>query len=114
MLPFQNRLTKKRDIEAVFRHGNFFSFGDISLKISENKLRETRIGIVVGLKFSKKAIERNRVKRQIREIVHARLSEIRDGFDIILMPKKSEKRRLDRNDLEKSIEEAFKKSNLIK
>lgn len=113
MLPFQNRLTKKKDIEAVFKYGNFFSFGDISLKVSENKLKETKIGIVVGLKFSKKAVERNRVKRQIREIIRAKLNRIRSGFDIILIPKKSEKGRLDKNDFEKLIEEVFKKSNLI-
>lgn len=113
MLPFQNRLTKKKDIEAVFRYGNLFSFGDISLKVRENKRKETRIGIIAGLRFSKKAVKRNRVKRQIREIVHAKLDKIRSGFDMILIPKKSERDRLDRNDLEKFIEEVFKKGNLI-
>lgn len=114
MLPIQNRLTKRKDIEAVFRHGNFFSFGDISLKIAKNKSEETRIGIVVGLKFSKKAIERNRIKRQVRETVRAKLDKIKKGFDIVIMPKKSDKIRLDNKNLEKLIEGVFEKSNLIK
>ncbi len=114
MLPFQNRLTKKRDIEAVFRHGNFFSFGGISLKIIKNKSEETRIGIIVGLKFSKKATERNRIRRQVREIVRTRLDKIKKGFDVIIIPKKAEKGYLDKKRLEKLIKEALKKSNLIK
>lgn len=114
MLPFKNRLTKRKDIEAVFRYGNFFSFGDIYLKAAKNELKETRIGIIVGLKFSRKAVERNRIKRQIREIIHAKLNRIKKGFDIALIPKKSEEGRLDKDDLEKSIEEVFEKSNLIK
>jgi len=114
MLPSQNRLTKRKDIEAVFRHGNFFSFGDISLRVSENKSKETRIGIIAGLKFSKKAIERNRIKRQIREIIRAKSGQIKKGFDVVIMPKKPYKGRLDKKDLEKLIEEVLKKSNLIK
>jgi ribonuclease P protein component len=113
MLPFQNRLTKRRDIEAVFKRGSFFSFKEISLKVAKNDLEITRIGVAVGLKYSKKAVERNAIKRQIRERVHKKLNRLKSGLDIVFMPRRNEKGKTSWDDLDEMITKLLESSNLI-
>lgn len=113
MLPCQNRLAAQKDFETVHRSGKFFSLGSISLKVGKNNLEKTRIGIAVGLKFSKKAVERNRIKRQIRAIVKSYLpNKMKKGFDVVIMPKKSQTA-VSFQDLSENLENIFKKANLI-
>lgn len=113
MLPFKNRLTKRRDFEAVYKHGRFFSFGVVSLKVKENGLLESRIGFSVGLSFSKRAVVRNRVKRQLREIFRTNLNKINPGLDIVVMIRKEEKEKTKSGALESMLKEALNKGKLI-
>ncbi|MDI6591513.1 MAG: ribonuclease P protein component [Patescibacteria group bacterium] len=87
MLPKPNRLTKKKDFERVFKKGKGFKEDFLILKFVPNNLNRNRIGIVVSLKISKKATLRNRIKRQIRELVRLRLSKLitLPGKDIVLI-----------------------------
>lgn len=113
MIPCQNRLKAREDFEAVHKAGRFFSEGNISLKAKKNNLGRTRIGIMVGLKFSKKAVERNKIKRQIREITREFLPDkLKKGFDVVIMPKKS-REIVSFESLKENLENVFKKANLI-
>lgn len=85
MLSKKYRLTKTKDFENIFKRGKFFAEEFISLKAAKNNLEISRFGFIVGKKASKKAVKRNRVKRQMREIVRLRLNKIKIGFDIIIM-----------------------------
>jgi len=87
MLAKENRLVKTKDFEDVFKRGKFFAEDFINLKVANNNLDISRFGFIVGLKVSKKAVRRNRVKRQIREIIRLRLDKIKKGFDVIIMAK---------------------------
>jgi len=83
MLKKENRLTKKNDFERVYKKGRGLKADSLFLKILENDKGVTRIGIVVSKKVSKKAVERNKVKRRIREII--RKMDLKSGFDIIIV-----------------------------
>ena len=48
---------------------------------------DPRYGIVIGLKVSKKAVLRNRKKRQIREIIKNNYNKIRSGVSFIIIAK---------------------------
>ncbi|HZI01195.1 MAG TPA: ribonuclease P protein component [Flavisolibacter sp.] len=69
----QERLKKRKVIEAIFREG--ISFGAYPFRVFYLKqARETdadsllQFGVAVSKKYFKKAVDRNRIKRQIREI----------------------------------------------
>lgn len=113
MLPYKNRLIFKGDFEKVYRFGSFFSFGSIFLKINKNEVDRPRIGFSIGIKFSKKAVERNRAKRQLRAIIFKNLKNIKKGVDIVVMIKKIEKTDLTNKQMENDLLNALKKSNLI-
>lgn len=69
MLPPSNRLQKKKDIERVFKRGRSVYSGDLGLRFMPSNLKNPRFTIVVSLKVSKKANQRNLLKRRLREIL---------------------------------------------
>ncbi|MDQ1283832.1 MAG: ribonuclease protein component [Patescibacteria group bacterium] len=116
MLSRKNRLIKKEDFSSIYRGGKFFAHSNISAKIKKNGLDQTRLGISIGLKFSKKAVERNRIKRQIREAFQKRIGVIEKGWDVVFMAKKAEKNDLKNKSesVEKSLEILLLKAGLLK
>lgn len=113
MLPFKNRLTRKKDHEKVQKLGHFSSLANIAVKSLENGTRETRIGIVVGLKFSKKAVERNLAKRLMGEAIKAELKNIEKGLDIVVMARKRAEEKTKNINFKKNILEVLERGNLI-
>ncbi len=85
MLPRISRLKKNLDIERVFKKGKKVREGFLVLAVSQNDLAETRFGFVVSQKVSKRAVQRNQLKRRLRESIRPRVSEIKKGLDIILL-----------------------------
>lgn len=57
--------------------------GLIWLKYKKNNMDSARAGFVVGLKISKKATERNKIKRRLRSAFRYFLKET-SGYDIIV------------------------------
>lgn len=90
MLSAVNRLAKDSDIEAVFKRGQTFYSGNLGLRQARNQLAVSRVAIVVSLKVSKKAVERNLLKRRLREIIRREIVPgLKTGFDIVVMTKKT-------------------------
>lgn len=113
MISTSNRLQKKTDFDLVYRKGRSFYLENISLKILPNDKEATRVGFSIGLKFSKSAVKRNRIKRQLREIFRLNLAKLTPGIDIVVMAKKKEPDQT-YQELEEIIEKLFWKANLIK
>ena len=111
MLSFRNRLKKQKDFEKIFKNGKSFKQGSLYLKINKNDLRSSRFGFIVSKKFSKKAVERNRIKRILREVVKERIGEVVEGMDIVIVVNPEAK--ADFQELKKIIDILFKKSRLI-
>lgn len=109
MLPFKNRLKKEKDFQQVFNKGRFINSDLISVRFLGNSTDDTRVGFIVSKKVSKKAVLRNRVKRKLREVMRANMEKIKGGFDIIITAKSIELEEID-----KTLEELLKRSNLIK
>lgn len=84
MLTKKNRLLKKRDFDRVHKTGQFSRYDFLSLKKAKNNLPETRIGFLVGLKISKKAVIRNKIKRRLREMARLHINEFKEGFDVVI------------------------------
>lgn len=85
MLPQENRLKKKKEFEAVFKGGRTLKGKSVFLRYLVNGTDKTKIGFVVSKKISKLAVERNKVKRRMREIVRFNKKNVRDGLSIIII-----------------------------
>jgi len=110
MLKKENRLTKKNDFERVYKKGRGLKADSLFLKILENDKNIARIGIVVSKKVSKKAVERNKIKRRIREIT--RKMDLKSGFDIIIVTYPNIKEK-DFNQIKDEIIYLFKKTKCL-
>lgn len=92
MLPREKRLSKGQDFDRVYQRGKRAGSDSFNLITLPNRLQMSRVGIVVGKKFSKKATERNRAKRIYREAISGIYKEIKPGLDVIVFVKKTDKK----------------------
>ncbi|MBO7380069.1 MAG: ribonuclease P protein component [Neisseriaceae bacterium] len=63
----QYKLLRTEDFSSVFALRSRQVFGQICVYRRENGLSHARLGLVVGKKCAKKAVERNTMKRCLRE-----------------------------------------------
>lgn len=88
MLLIKNRLKKKEDFNRVYRFGKSFFYDKIVLKVVDKGDLSVRVGIVISVKYSKKAVTRNRLKRQIRAFFRENIEKISGGKDIMVIVQK--------------------------
>jgi ribonuclease P protein component len=81
------RLKKTKDFKRVRRLGKSYAHPLIVLIKHPNPIGATRFGITAGRSI-RKAVQRNRAKRRIREAVRPIMSIILPGWDIILLARK--------------------------
>jgi ribonuclease P protein component len=87
MLAKKYRLTKDKDIQNVLKKGKIFYHPFFNLKILKNNLQNPRFCIVISTKISKKAVVRNKVKRQLRAIIYKNLAKISQNYDLVILTK---------------------------
>ena len=81
----RNRLSRSRDFDAVYRHGRSVSTRFLVLYwFPRDDEGEPRLGIAVP-KGAGSAVERNRVKRRLREAWRERLGQVQGGRDYVLI-----------------------------
>jgi ribonuclease P protein component len=66
--PRASRLTKRRDIERVREEGRALHTTEFIARVSSSPFAYLRVGLVVP-RYGHTAVERNRLKRRMREIV---------------------------------------------
>ncbi len=91
-LPQANRLKRRQDFQAVYQQGGRYNSPHLILrtlpsdrKATASSLAATVIGISISQKVSKKAVIRNRIKRQIRAAMREFLPTILPGWKIVVV-----------------------------
>ncbi len=87
MLPRINRLNKQKDFDDIFKRGRTKQDGFLVVRLKPNQQKLSRFGLIVSSRAAKKAVARNRLRRQLGEIVRLNLKKIKAGFDIVLVAK---------------------------
>lgn len=104
MLKPENRLAKVRDFNLVLKHGQWVGGSFLTLKwlnlakvrnyfpkkVDADKFeKQLRLGFSVGLKVDKRAVVRNRVKRQLREVVRLLIKggQLSGGYYLMFVAK---------------------------
>jgi len=71
----------------VLKHGSRVSDKQLSLAVLANKLGHARLGLAVAKRFIPKAVDRNAIKRQVREAF--RLHTDLPAVDIVVLTRKT-------------------------
>jgi len=111
MLKRNQRISKKNDFRDIFKFGKNFSNNRLVLKVLPNGLDFCRFAAVISLKISKRAVDRNRLRRQIMEIIRADEKNIKQGFDLVFIGK-TDLMKSNFGQIEQSLVDLIKKSGL--
>lgn len=90
-LPKANRLKNRREFQTLFREGNRLKSSHLTLRAlrlqtpTETDAGAIRIGISISTKVSKRAVIRNRIKRQIRAAFRSLLPQMTPGWNLVVV-----------------------------
>lgn len=84
MLPRRQRLCLRREFQRVYREGKRIRSAYLTLYFFPNSLPYARFGFTVTKKVGK-AVERNQVKRRLREACRCSLDFFPVGYDFIFI-----------------------------
>ena len=101
------RLKKQSDFEKIFKSGKR-AFSP-SVTVVYRKSETPSFAVSVGKRHGK-SVQRNRIKRLLREAFRKTADEIKGSYDIVLVPKVSEEYSF--HTYEKHLQTVFKKENL--
>lgn len=89
MLKKSNRISKKSDFEKLRLDGKMFGFSRFfGVVILDKKDEELRFGVVVSKKISKRAVDRNKIRRRIMMVLGKNLNKFKKGQRILFLVKK--------------------------
>jgi ribonuclease P protein component len=84
MLPRARRLTYSRAFQALYRRGRRWDHPLVVLHVLPRPAGDLRFGVVVGKKIGG-AVQRNRVRRRLREALRHHLPRIQGGAHGVLV-----------------------------
>lgn len=112
MIAKKFRFGKRADFDKIFRSPNKFYSNNLVLKFYKTENLNNRFAIVVSKKISKKAVERNKIRRRIYEVLRLNLDKIKTPYDIVFLVKKGVIS-LEYCEIESEIMYILKKSKLL-
>ena len=91
-LPKVHRLHKRQDYRAVYdlgirRYSPYLTLVALLQNRDTTSACPTMFGISISKKVSKKAVVRNRIKRQIKGAIRANLQAIAPGWKVVIVVK---------------------------
>ncbi len=83
--PKSERLHRQKDIEACLREGKRYRHPLMTLYVRWREGRGRRIAFSVGRKVAKKATQRNKIKRWLREAYRTKRWAMKEGVDLFII-----------------------------
>ncbi len=112
MLAQAQRLRQTAEIEQVYLNGRR-SFHPLVRIIAANGLtKQSRVAVITSLRVSKKAVERNRLKRRLRSIIQPWLKQMPKPYDCLIIAQ-SKANAASYQELAQAVEQSLKKLRLI-
>ena len=105
-------LKRKYEFKILFSKGKMFYGPNLTVYVLKNKLNINKLGIAVGKK-SGTAVERNKIKRLIKENYRLSEEKIEQGYNfLVYVNKKCEIKNVDFYSIQKEIQKLLKKAEV--
>jgi ribonuclease P protein component len=76
---------QRSDFLRVYKQGRRAQGADFAVVVHANGLDRSRLGLSVSKKIARRAVDRNRVRRILREAFRLSLAELPRGLDVVLV-----------------------------
>ncbi len=108
-------LKNRNEFQRVLKKGTWFSGDFISLYILPNSdVKYNLLGVAVGKKYSKSSVQRNRVKRLIKENYRLNENRVKTGYLIVIVWKNNNsKENVSFYNISKDLLKCLKKADLF-
>ncbi len=104
------RLKKNYQYNYVYKHAQSVADRSFVLLYCASNKKQTQAGFSVGKKYGN-AVCRNRIRRQMKAAVEAIMPQVKEGFNLVLIPRKTEPYAL--SEIENSVKKLFAKAGLL-
>lgn len=81
------RITKTSEFKAGLKDGAVYNSRSLKLKVAPNKYGISRIGVSLGRHYFKLAVQRNKLRRYLKEAFRLNKYNFSEGYDIIVIPR---------------------------
>jgi len=112
MIAKKFRLHKKKDFDRILKSPYKFYSNNFVLRFTKNKEELSHFAVIVSTKISKKAVERNKLRRRIYEIIRLNISKIKSGYNLMIFVKKGVLNQ-EYQEIEQELFYIFKKAKLF-
>lgn len=82
------RIRKNMEFKNIYKVGKNYWNRNLILYVKNNGLNETRVGYTITKKIGN-AVTRNKIRRRMKEIYRSNFHNIKDGYDLIFIAKRS-------------------------
>lgn len=86
MLKKTQRLSKQK-VQYLLRKGNYFSNSYLGIKCLPNKVQIHRFSVIISKKTLPTAVDRNRLRRQLYELIRLNPLNLSNHFDCLIVVK---------------------------
>jgi len=115
MIPAANRFHGHGSLRYVYANGKAIRTQSITIKwVKNDRRKRSRFSVVISKKIFKGAVDRNRLRRRIYEIIRIRLPRLNDIYDIVIIVTHSNTALMSHEDLIDTIDKMLDQSGLYK
>ncbi len=104
------RLKKNYQYNYVYKHAQSVADRNFVLLYCKSNKNQSQVGFSVSKKYGH-AVCRNRIRRQMKAAVSAVMPRVKNGFNVVLVPRKNKPYRFE--EIVESTEKLFAKAGLL-
>lgn len=106
------KIKLNRDFQRIYRKGRYAVSRGLAIYMQPNPLKINRIGITASKKYGK-SVKRNRIRRLIRESYRTLQDKIIQGYDFIIVARKTDEADPSYHQIVKEMRYIFKRLNVL-
>ena len=105
-------IKRPAEIKTILQTGKYVSNPFFKIAYLPSSSPQSRWAILIGKRYGK-AVERNRIKRQLREILRSIAPQLQSAFDLLMIPRRTVEE-ISFQLLREKVHHSFKKEGLLK